>query len=196
MKRVILFILIISLSNKTYAQQNFGLRAGINVASTKDVIAYPENKIGWFAGAYFEQFLTKKFFLHLEAIYSSKGHKTNNNMGGRFMVHRFNYLSLPILFGYKIDRKTNFFVGPEVSYRLNVSYILGDTKFDESKYYPAKIDAGISVGLNYKVYKNVGIDIRYTYGFNTIYYVKDDGSRFNDIKGANRIFQIGSFFDF
>jgi hypothetical protein len=178
-----------------YSQVSFGVKSGINIATTKDLYAFPKNRIGWYAGGFATIPLFKKFFLQSELLYSTKGNGFNqiNPLGAPNGVYRFNYLNLPILFGYKIDRKTAIFFGPELGYLTEVREVYSrDENFNNSNSFPPKFDAGLDVGLNYKILKKLGIEVRYNYGFNTLYEVDAVGNRHGDgINGANRVFQIG-----
>lgn len=187
------FILIFS--TFSYSQVSFGVKSGINIATTKNVIAFPNNRIGWYAGGFALMQLHKKFFLETELLYSSKGYGVNqrNVLGAPNAVYRLNYLNLPILLGYKIDRKTSVFFGPELGYLIMVREVYpGEDNFNVSKSYPPKFDIDIDIGLNYKITNLIGIEARYSYGLNTLYDVDAVGNRHGDgINGANRVFQLG-----
>ncbi len=177
-----------------YSQVSFGMKSGINIATTKGLFAFPKNRIGWQAGGFAVIPLHKKIFLQSELLYSTKGNGFNqiNPFGAPNGVYRFNYLNLPILLGYKIDKKTSAFFGPEFGYLTSVREVYSDNdNFNVSNDFPTKFDVGLGVGLNYKIIKKACIEIRYNYGFNTLYYVDAVGKRHSETKGANRVFQIG-----
>ena len=99
-----------------YSQVTFGVKSGINIATTKDIIAFPKNKIGWYGGGFTIIPVHAKFFLQPEIQYSSKGYGVNqrNPYNAPNPNYRFNYLCIPILAGYKIDKKTSLLFGPEM----------------------------------------------------------------------------------
>ncbi len=54
-----------------------------------------------------------------------------------------------------------------------------------------KLNIGLDIGLDYKITKDVGVEVRYNYGCKTLYYIDEVGIRHSETKGANRAFQIG-----
>lgn len=196
----LLLLFFILFSNLSYSQVSFGMKSGINIATTKNLIAFPKNRVGWYGGGFAIIPIRNKFFLQPELLYSSKGFGVNqtNPLNAPNATYRLNYLNLPILLGHKIDRKTSVFFGPELGYLISVHQVYRhDDNVDVSKDFPPKFDVGMNVGLNYKLMKNIGIELRYNYGFNTLYDVDAVGNRHGDgINGANRVFQIGVNYSF
>ncbi len=141
MKKFILFISILFIINLSHGQVSFGVKSGINIATTKDLIAYPKNRVGWYAGGVATITLHKKFFLQPELLYSTKGDKSSNQIGLSKIVTRFNYLAIPIHLGYNIDRKTSLLFGPEFGYLISARSIYSKKEgFDVYKNYPPKIE--------------------------------------------------------
>jgi hypothetical protein len=164
----------------------------MNIATTKDLIEFPKNRIGWYVGGSANISIHKKFFLQPELLYSTEGHKSYGLQGNSKMVLRLNYINVPILLGYDIDRKTQIVFGPSFGYLASV-YIVYDNNenFNISKNYSPKFDAGLDIGLNYNIIKKIGIEVRYNYGFKLLYYIDGAGIAHKEAKGANRVFQIG-----
>lgn len=191
MRKLFLFFLALALLHTANCQTQFGAKAGINVATTRDIFEYPRNRVGWYAGGNVKFLLSKRFFLQPEALYSSKGNKIDqfNNAGS---TYRFNYIDVPIIIGFKIDTKTSLIFGPEFGYLISARYYLvGATIFNVYDNYPSKYDASVDVGASYNILKNIGVEVRYSYGFKTIYYVDDAGIRYSDHNGGHRVFQLG-----
>ncbi len=190
-KKIFLSFLLLLVGYLGYSQVSFGIKSGINIATTKDLIAYPKNRIGWYAGGVVKIQLYKKFFLQPELLYSSKGNGVNQINNSK-AVFRFNYVNIPILLGYKIDHKTFLTIGPEFGYLTSVHLVhLGNENLDVSSDYPPKFDFSLDIGLNYKLIKDLDIEARYNYGFKTIYATDAIGNRYSDTKGGNRVFQVG-----
>lgn len=192
MKKLLFSFSLLLIGYICFSQVSFGVKSGINISTTKDLIAYPKNRLGWYAGGVAKIAISKKFFLQPELLYSAKGYRSDNQVGTSVIVTRFNYLNMPLLVSYKIDHKTSIFLGPELGYLTSVHIIIAETQnLNVSKNYPSKFDVGLDLGLNYKLTKNLGVEVRYNYGFNTLYYIDGAGVRHSEYKGGNRVFQIG-----
>lgn len=185
-------ILLLFFSYSSYSQVTFGVRSGMNIATTKNLIEHSKNRIGCYGGGVVTIPIYKKLFLQAELLYSSKGYRTDEIIGaGSKSVMRFNYLNLPILFGYRIDKKTFFVFGPEIGQLLSAQLSYSSDFFDASKGIPSKFDVGLDVGASHMVIKHLNVEVRYSFGFNTLYDVDAVGNRYGNKKGANRVFQIG-----
>lgn len=201
MKQVYQYILTLSIiliiSIPTYSQVSFGIKSGMNITTTKNLIAYPKNRIGFYGGGFVTIPLDKKLFLQPELLYSTKGDKPYNEFSAPNSTLRFNYLNLPILLGYKIDHKTSLLAGPELGVLTSALLkIYKNKKFDASKNYPNKFDAALDIGISYNAIKSIGIEARYSYGFKTLSYKDDAGILHNQNGGSNRVFQIGINYSF
>lgn len=175
----------------SFGQTKMSIRTGINIATTKNLIAFPKNRVGWYGGVSIHIPVHKTLFLQPELIYSSKGNRVDQIVGG-FKSDRLNYLNIPVLFNYSFDKKTSIVIGPEFGYLLSAVAVLdGGNTFNVTKQFPPKFDLAASAGLHYMLINNIGIEIRYNYGFKTLYQVDAAGNRHTEKKGANRVFQIG-----
>jgi hypothetical protein len=188
----ILFLLFINYSG--YSQVNFGVKSGINIATTKDIITFPKNRMGWYMGGLAKIPISKKFFLEPELIYSSKGYRYIDLSDGETVAMRLNYLTVPILLGYEIDHKTKVVLGTELGYLLKATNYFNKENFDATSNFPQKFDIGINIGLAYNITKSLGSEIRYSYGFKNLYQTDIMGNRRSEFKGANRVFQIGVYY--
>ncbi len=92
--------------------------------------------------------------------------------------HRMNYFLVPILFKYKFKNQIHIAAGPQVGLMYNSwvefnSDVDGKeaTIKDYNKDQINKIDAGIAVGLGYRLFKGTGwtISAKYYYGFVDVY---------------------------
>ena len=194
----LLSISFILFSNLSYSQVSFAVKSGINIATVKDINSDPKNRVGWYAGGVANIPLHKKFFLEPELLFSAKGYSGFANLNDTKKTPvRLNYITAPILVGYKIDNKTTLFVGPEIGYLVSVYY---ETPYNEtfnvSNNFPVKLDIELDIGLKYEIVKNAGIEIRYTYGFKNMYITDAVGVRIGEALAGNRVFQIGGFYSF
>jgi Outer membrane protein beta-barrel domain len=183
------FIFVIA----SYAQTTMSVRAGINVATTKNLYVFPKNRTGWYGGISVQIPVNKKLSVQPELLYSSKGDGIDQIVGG-YKSERLNYLNIPVLLTYSFDKKTSIVFGPEFGYLLSDILVVlngGGTTINVTKSHPSKFDVAAGLGLQYKLIKNIGIEVRYNYGLNTLYSVDALGNRYPGKKGANRVLQIG-----
>lgn len=191
MRKTFLSLLALALFNASYGQVNFGIKSGINIATTRDLIAFPKNRLGWYAGGFGQIPIDNRFFFQPELVYSSKGDKSDNQGSTSTLVVRLNYINLPLLTGYRFDKRTSIVFGPELGYLIAARLMISKSNLNVIKQYPPRFDIGGSIGLQYKIAKHIEPEIRYTYGFKTLYSVDAVGNRYTETKGANRVFQIG-----
>lgn len=190
-KLFFLFILLV-FAKISFTQINISIRSGANIATTKNLIAFPKNRLGWYAGVGAQIPVQERLFLQPELIYSSKGDKSDNQGSTTTVALRLNYINLPLLIGYRFDRKTSIVFGPELGYLVAARSIHGrNNNIDAINRYPPKFDVGASLGLQFRPINRTGIEIRYIYGANTLYSIDAVGARYSENKGANRVFQMG-----
>lgn len=186
---LLLFLFCLNLS---YGQVSLGIKSGINIATTNDLIANSKNRLGWYGGVLTVMPVYKKFFLQPELNFSTKGYAAHNDIDDSKTVLRLNYLNVPTLLGYKIDNRTSLLIGTEFGYMTSAHLMfLNKENFNVSKNYPSKFDVGLDFGLNYRSTKDIGVELRYNYGFKTLYYIDAAGIRRSENRGGNRVFQIG-----
>jgi hypothetical protein len=192
MRKILLSLSLSFITFCSYSQFTFGIKSGINIATTKGVLEFPKNRIGWYSGGFAIIPLHNNFYLETDLLFSSKGHRTNKIGAQGKSVTRLNYIDFLIMCAYKIDRKTFFCFGPEIGYLTSaqLKYYPGEFH-DFSKNYPPKFDVALDVGLMYRLFKNIGMEVRYSYGFKTLYTVDAVGNRNIEGNGGNRNFQIG-----
>lgn len=190
MKKITLLLLGCSIWFVSFSQIRLGVKGGLNIAKAKNLTACPQERYSFHAGFNFKQALGKRIFLQPELLYSSKGHSFTSDFASRAGANRLNYLSLPVLFGFQADDKLSILFGPEFNYLLNSAVRYGRTVSDFTKQYP-RFDAGVALGVTYKMTTKLNAELRYYYGFNTLYYTDFAGVEHDEIKGANRTFQAG-----
>lgn len=193
-KKFSLFFLIPLISYSSYSQISFGVKSGMNIATTKNIIAFPKNRVGWYIGGRTIIPVHKKIFLQPELLFSSKGYRYIDLSDGKTVAMRLNYLNMPILLGYRIDSKTKIALGPELGYLVKAINYLNKENFDATRSFPQRFDAGIAIGASYNISEIFGIEIRYNYGFGDLYQIDEVGIRRSKFNGANRVFQTGLYY--
>lgn len=177
-----------------YSQVSFGIKSGINIATTKDLITFPKNRMGWYIGGLSHISLQNKFFLQSELLFSSKGYRYNDLSDGKFVTMRLNYLDIPILLGYEIDRKTKIVSGLEFGYLMKAINYFNKENIDATNSFPQRFELDLDIGASYNIKEYLGIEIRYNYGFKNLYQTDEVGLPRGEFKGANRVFQIGIYY--
>lgn len=192
MIKQVLFAICLLLGVQVFAQVQFGVKAGGNIATSKDLIAFPKNRVGWYGGVTMELPITRLFFFQPEILFSSKGYKVDQQIGADNTSVRFNYINIPLLIGYRFEKNSSILLGTELGYLAKARLLIGkENNLDVSEQYPAKFDIAASIGLQHQFVKNMYVEVRYNYGFNMLYSVDAIGQRYSDSRGANRVFQIG-----
>lgn len=155
--------------NRDDTERYYGLRLGMNVASTSsESNAFDTNpRTGLVIGFAYGMQLSKHHPLWLEAslLYSEKGGKTHQD--GDKVTYRLGYLQLPIVAKYGINMDDDLYLQPFFGGYLSVG-ITGKMKnygaresesvFDNMKRFDGGLRAGC--GLEYKMmYVEVGYDL-------------------------------------
>ncbi|MGZ5190736.1 MAG: porin family protein [Flavisolibacter sp.] len=196
MKKFILFFFTLLILKISYGQVNFGLKSGINIATTRDLIAYPKNRLGWYVGGSVHIPIHKKIFFQPELLFSAKGYRYEDLSDGEIVAMRLNYLTVPILFGYEIDNRTKVVLGTELGYLTKAINWFNEENFDASASFPRKFDIGLAIGIAYNITRSLGAEIRYNYGFKGLYQTDISGNPRSEDKASNRAFQIGAYYKF
>jgi hypothetical protein len=181
------------------SQVTFGVKSGMNIATTKGLIAYPKNRIGWYAGGVMLIPIQKKFFFQPELLFSAKGCRARDLSDGSMDAIRLDYINAPILFGYQIDLKTSIVIGTELGYLIKATSHSGNAiagkNFDITNRFPHKFDISIATGIAYDITKVIGAEVRYNFGLNGFYMSDAVGARPVEYKAANRVFQLGLYYN-
>lgn len=197
MKKILFSFSLSLIGYLCYCQVSFGVKSGINIATTKNLITFPKNRVGWYVGGSGYIPIHKKLFLQPELLFSSKGYKYVDLSDGKAVAMRLNYFNIPILLGYKIDGKTKILGGAEVGYLIRAINGFNDTNTEATtSSFPKKYDFGIAIGLQYDIIQLLGFEVRYIYGIKGFYQTDAVGIRRSESLAANRVFQIGLNYHF
>jgi len=196
MKKTLLFLLTLFATNASYSQVSFGIKTGMNIATTKDLIEFPKNRVGWYVGGFVKVQLREKLFLQPEYLFSSKGYKYVDLSNDKKVAMRLNYFNVPILVGYEIDNKTKIVLGTEIGYLVKAINRFNNENVDATSSFPHRFDIGLDIGLAYNITESLGAEIRYNYGFKNLYQIDAVGNRRGESSGGNRVFQVGVYYIF
>jgi opacity protein-like surface antigen len=191
MKRLLLVLAIAGTFTAAKAQEHtsrahaeFGIKAGLNVAtlSDKDANDAYSNRKSAHIGALLHYHITDRFALQPELMFSAQGAEQGNTQ------FEMNYLNLPILAQVMFGDGFRLQTGPQVGYLLSANRETGDDEVDVKDSYN-KTDFSWVLGASYITKARVGIDARYNFGISN---VNENSSP----KIRNNVFQVGLFYQF
>ena len=197
MKALLISLLTICIifiySERSKAQNVYGIKAGINL--TKGKFDSGTDYAKRFHTGFTAQFvLSEKLFLRPELLYSQKGWNIPENSVNQDASVTIHYLSLPILIGLNINDRIVLFSGPELGYKIKAQRHPSASWTDIYE----KFDLGITLGGNYRMTQKMGLDLRYIYGVSALLRgdIRDqNGNKIGKItQGYNRAFQLGLYY--
>lgn len=160
----ILFFLITGIYT-TQAQSRFraGLKAGIATSQVHGDTYTGFHKFGFDGGATLNAKINEKWKAQFEILFVQKGskHIGDANKGDfSFYLMHLNYVEVPILFQYQ-HKKFVFEIGPGIGYLISSKEAdnNGDV-INGIPFYSTEVSG--SIGINYMIYKNFGINWRFT----------------------------------
>ena len=198
MKKFFLVILATGIVSSISAQIKFGYKAGMNFSNTMKTIDNDNSVLHSFNTGVFSNFyLSPQCFFNIELLYSVKGYngiiiRTGTSANG------LNYLSLPVLIGWKADKRIEFLLGSEFSYLTKAVKKNKNDKSTVTNFYQ-KFDVGIDAGVRYSISKKVKVEGRYNYGLCKVkrqFFIYDNSGHGFSTSGFNRVFQLDADFIF
>ena len=177
-KLVSVIVLMLIVFSRAQAQ-NSGIRFGLN-ASNLSVKNFDDRKtrFGFNVGLYTDKLLTGSLYLSPEISFNTKGSSVRYKSSNTTNSFNLNYIELGLPFTYKMNG-VDLQAGPYLSYLANVTaksqndQTLVITNLDKSNY--NNFDAGLLLGLNFRLSNNWYISTRYGLGF--IKLARTDASR-------------------
>jgi Outer membrane protein beta-barrel domain len=167
-------------------QIKYGLTGGIN-RSTMVIPDFTNYYItGFDVGVTTEIGMSDHFYLSPQLVYITRGSATfgTNKI-------RLQYLSLPLLTGYKVNHHWEILAGPNVGYLLSaIEYPLN------LKNYCSSFDFGLNGTLRYRINSRSGIDLSYLFSLNGVYKSEHtvDMQNYTLPDAHNQSFQISFFY--
>jgi opacity protein-like surface antigen len=195
--RIILFMLILCAGRMATAQATFGVQAGANYS----FMGYAEEQgaFGAHAGVFAEWSLAGDLFLRPGLQYSRKGTRLDGFVQNNTLDFKLDYLTAPILLGYRIGERFHVDLGPAVSYLLKGRVasdgedLGGEEGFDDW-------DVGLQAGLGYRITDALSIRAGYEHGLvnmTNIQFTDENGQSLGGIdEGKNRVVQLGMSWTF
>ena len=201
MKKLIVTIAALALSLGAFAQINFGVKVGGNLANISGVIGEDSGldfgdiakvtpsqsmKLGLNAGVFAEYMVMPMLGIQVEANFSMQGVNTKvestSALAGIASTTKYvwsvNYVNVPIL------AKAHFgpisaYVGPQLGFatgfNVKTTTISGDKQTTENDKYTDDyntLDLSLVLGAQYKLTENIGVDARYNIGLTNVFPAK------------------------
>jgi len=199
MKKSVGVVVIVLLVNSLFVnaqERNFGVVGGLNLANIRGDRAESINsswRLAYHFGIFSNISLSDKIALEPRILFSSKGYddeidfdqlgfaESNGSTISQNRVNytsRNNYLSIPILFKYKIIDKISLDLGPEIAFLLYSKDVI--TKVDREGFYAKGdvpdegsgdffLDYGAMAGVTFYFSTNASIQLNYFHGLSNLH---------------------------
>lgn len=182
MKKILLSLSAVFVFGLTNAQEiNFGVKAGLNLATLTGDIDDAKSKTGFHVGAVAEFKLTDNFSIQPELLYSAQGAKTEYSESAFGMTvtaeedMKINYLTLPVMAKYYVIEGLSIQAGPQISYLLSAEYDyevsgggMSESGTEDIKDDLKSIDFGLAAGVGYELPMGLFFQGRYVVGLSNI----------------------------
>ena len=173
-----------SKKKKFHSEIKFGAEAGLNLPK---IIFSEQNgsnpnslfATAWHVGGYTNIKMTDKFSFQLELLYSVKGDKVTNPLGGsEYFIYQYDYIEMPIQIKYNICNHFTIVGGLYTGYLIAFSSNVTNTTYSyapNTSYYDSfnKLDIGATLGIGYQLNDGFNIAIKYSQGFTSIVPTQD-----------------------
>ncbi|GAB4513631.1 MAG: porin family protein [Allomuricauda sp.] len=189
-------VVVIALASALFVnaqERNFGVIGGLNYANIRGDRAESINsgwRLAYHLGVFSNISLGDKIAMEPRILFSSKGYNDeidfaefDNGISAvpsqRFVkyAHRNNYLTVPLLFKYKLMKNLSLDLGPEIAFLLNSKdvitkvdregfYAKGDVPFEDSGDF--FLDYGAMAGVTYYFKTNASIQLNYFHGLSDL----------------------------
>lgn len=179
MKKIILSLFFVSLFFTSFSQLNGGLKVGLNLANNTQEFDGDKEKsdarIGFHFGGYIIFDLAGDLSIQPELFYNMLG--GTDSFDGVDVTIKTDYISVPLMFSYKVGDMFSLQAGPQVSFLVSAKLKADDgndsAEIDIKDGYKGT-DFGANVGLGASFGK-FGIDGRYYFGLSNIDDTDDTG---------------------
>ena len=205
MKKLIITAIILATVTNSFAQFNFGIRGGMNLADYSN-LTDSSKKADYYVGAIFSIQLGDLYTLQPEFTYSKQGTKLNGTYADlKSNKISVNYFSIDVANKFNIAKNVHFLIGPyfDIVMDKDIKYI-HPTQDGYDYYYrydTTGVDLGFIFGFGFDVTKNLTLEARYKQGFigviDNVENNNSDGSYYYDEDPhLNKVIQLGLTYKF
>ena len=176
MKRISLFLVVISFACAAQAQSKIsytsGIKAGAN-AYKLDIADHPDEYdekllLDFHAGVFFKVPITSMFSLQPEILYSGEGSKFK--YGTIESKTHLRYLAVPVMFQVNTSAGVHFETGPQLGVLIQAKNKIDNDGTEEELKLTTQLkqtNFAWGIGVGYRI-SNVGIGARYLHGLTNI----------------------------
>ena len=226
MKKLIVTLAAMVLATSAFAQINFGVKVGGNLASISGMVSEDSGlnwgdlatvdpsqsmKFGLNAGVYAEYMVMPMLGVQVEANFSMQGVNTkvessSSLLGGSSTTKQAwaaNYVNIPILAKLHVG-PIRAYAGPQLGFATGMNtttkIVTGDntnTQEDVVEDFNT-LDFSLVLGAQYKLTDNIGVDARYNIGLTNVFpAVKNNNDEvITEAWGKQGVLQVGVFYEF
>lgn len=181
MKKLLLSIGLVAMSFTSFAQLQFGVKAGLNYSNLNfnDDQEMDQNaKLGSQFGLFADYKLADKISIRPELLFSGKGNSIDNTveaLGQKIetsLKAKLSYIELPINIAYNVTDAISVYGGLSASYLMSAKSVgsvktTGILEIEEDTDVDIKdsfetIDFGFNLGLSYKLNDQILLDARFS----------------------------------
>ena len=197
MLRLVLIITASLISLQSYCQISVGPKVGINIATWT---TEGSNTITGFQGGVVAQFqLNDEWSVQPELLIDNKGTDLANFIPNNPMRFTLNYLTMPVLLGYKV-RGITFRAGAYGSALIGSRIEINSSEVPVRDEYFENWDWGLTAGATLDITAGLGFEVLYYFGFPDVVDISFGDQNGNFIahleEGKNRVLQLGMYYKF
>jgi len=195
MKKINLILVITILTVISLNAQNFGVKAGLNLAnlSGDEYLEEFDMRTSFHIGGVYEVEISDNFSFQPELMYSAQGAQMSE--GSAKVVVKLDYINIPLMAKFYAADGFSIEAGPQVGFLIvaETKYEAeGESETDDIKDDSNTIDFGLNFGLGYKLESGLNFGARYNLGLTTI--VKEEEDYDETVKNGVIQISVGYFF--
>lgn len=164
-KKITLVLAIVAVAaTSSFAQLQYGVKAGLNMANVSGDIDDTKMKLGFMIGGFANYGINEQLSVQPELMFAQAGCKME--ILDEDVKFSLNYLVLPVMVKYSFGN-INLQAGPQFGFLLSA-----ESDGDDIKDNMKTMDLGLNIGAGYQMDK-IGVDLRYSIGLSNVSDMED-----------------------
>ncbi|MGM5629757.1 porin family protein [Apibacter raozihei] len=190
------------------SQIKLGVKAGINISSLYGDMSTNNAKAGVYGGVYARVQVAERFSIQPEVLFSMQGAESDDTWGWNYWhtdsyydeKYVLNYITIPLMFQYRIIKGLRAEVGPQVNFalykkhKIRNNYMYPESVRNQRDKNLRNFDVGINAGANYELKNGLNFTLRYNLGFINVNKSKSDYYYNYEIR--NQVLSMGVGYSF